>query len=65
MLSRNNRLGEVSIRRGICQGEPLPSFLFVVALIPVIKIVRILEQGYLFGKGKERLKRLLFMGDLW
>ena len=65
MLSRNNRLGEVSIRRGICQGEPLSSFLFVVALIPVIKIVRILEQGYLFGKGKEKLKRLLFMGDLW
>ena len=65
MLSRNNRLGEVSIRRGICQGEPLSSFLFVVALIPVIKIVRILEQGYLFGKGKERLKRQLFMGDLW
>ena len=65
MLPRNNRLGEVNIRRGICQGEPLSLFLFVVALIPVIKIVRILEQGYLFGKGKEKLNRLLFMGDLW
>ena len=40
-------------------------FLFVVVLIPVIKIVRTLEQGYLFGKEKEKLNHLLFMGDLW
>ena len=38
--------------------------LFVVALIPVTIILRTLKQGYSFGKGKERLNHLLFMGNL-
>ena len=36
----------------------------MVALIPVTIILRILKQGYSFGKGKEMLNHLLFMDDL-
>ena len=52
------------MRRGIFPVDSLSPFLFVVALIPVAIILRKLEQVYLFGKGKERLNRLLFMDDL-
>ena len=64
MFSGKNKLGEVNIRRGICQGDSLSPLLFVVALIPVTIILRTLNQGYSLGKGKERLKHLLFMDDL-
>ena len=38
--------------------------LFVIALILVTIILRILKQGYSFGKGKERLNHLLFMENV-
>ena len=38
--------------------------LIVIALILVTIILRILKQGYSFGKGKERLNHLLLMDDL-
>ena len=46
------------------QGDSLSPLLFVIALILVTIILRILKQGYSFGKGKERLNHLLFMDDL-
>ena len=64
MFSGKNKLGEVNIRRDICQGDSLSPLLFVVALIPVTIILRALNQGYSLGKGKERLNHLLFMDDL-
>ena len=36
----------------------------IQAGLPVTIIFRTLKQGYSFGKGKERLNRLLFMDDL-
>ena len=58
LLSEKNKLGKVNIRQGIFQGDSLPPILFVVALIPVTIILRTLEQGHSFGKGKERLNHL-------
>ena len=46
------------------QGDSLSPLLFVIALILVTIILRILKQGYSFGKGNERLNHLLFMDDL-
>ena len=64
LFSGKNKLGKVNIRRGIFQGDSLSPLLFVVALIPVIIILRALKQGYSFGKGKERLNHLSFIYDL-
>ena len=64
LFSGKNKLGEVTIRRGIFQGDSLSPLLFVVALIPVTIILRTLKQGYSFGKGKEILNNLLFKDNL-
>ena len=64
LFSGKNRLGNVNIKRGIFQGDPLLPLFFVVALIPVTIILRTLKQGYSFGKGNKRLHHLLFMDDL-
>ena len=39
-------------RPGIFQGDSLSSWLFVIALIPVVIVLRTLKQGYSFGKGE-------------
>ena len=64
LFSWKNKPRKVNIRWGKVQGDSLPPLLFVVALIPGTKILRTLQQGYSFGKGKERLNHLLFMDDL-
>ena len=60
LFSGKNNLGKVNIRRGIFQGDFLLPLLFVVALIPVTIMLRTMEQGYSFGKGKEKLNHLLW-----
>ena len=59
LFSEKNRLWKVN--SSISQGDSLSPLLFVVALVNVAIILRTLEQGYSFGKGKERLNHLLFM----
>ena len=63
-FSGKNKLGKVNVRRGIFQGDFLSPLLFAVALIPATIVLRILKQGYSFGKGKERFNHLLFIDNL-
>ena len=57
-------LGEVSISRGIFQGDSLSPLLLVIALIPLTHILRIAEPTYKFSDDGERINHLLFMDDL-
>ena len=64
LFSGKNKRGKVIIGWGTFQGDSLSLLLFVVALIPVKITLRTMKQRYSFGKGKEGLNYLLFMGDL-
>ena len=54
---------EINIRRGILQGDCLFQILFVLALIPLSKILRKLNMGYGLGKDREILNHLLLMDN--
>ena len=57
-------LGEVTIKRGVFQGDTLSPLLFVVALIPLTHILRKSKVGYEFSKIGEKVNHLVFMDDL-
>ena len=54
-------LGEVSIKRGIFQGDALSPLLFVIALIPLTSVLRNVKAGYSFVSNKEKINHLLFI----
>lgn len=64
LYSGNTHLGDVSIKRGIFQGDSFSPLLFVVALIPISMVLRKVKMGYDLGKNGPRLNHLLFMDDL-
>lgn len=47
-----SQLGGVNIRRATFQSDSLSPLLFVVALIPIMFVLRKMYQRYLFGKEK-------------
>ncbi len=57
-------LGEVNIRRGIFQGDSLSPLLFVLALIPLSKLLNDMKDGYHLGKNRPKVNHLLYMDDL-
>ena len=57
-------LREVSISRGMFQGDSLFPLFFVIALIPLTHILRKAEPTYKFSYDGERINHLLFMDDL-
>ena len=48
LCSGNSELGEVEIKRGIFQEDPLSPLLFVLALIPLSLILRKAKAAYEF-----------------
>ena len=64
LMSNGQNLGDVSIRRGIFQGDSLSPLLFGVCLIPLSVILRKTKGKYQLGKEGESINHLLFMDDL-
>jgi hypothetical protein len=58
-----HEIGKVKIRRGIYQGDSLSPLLFVIALIPLTRILRQHKAGYKIDK-KATVNHLLYMDDL-
>jgi len=64
-LTANGKgLGEVSIRRGIFQGDSLSPLLFIMVMIPLSMLLRRENLGYRFGPDRKLMNHLLFMDDL-
>ena len=64
LTSSGNRLAEVNIRRGIFQGDSLFPLLFIVAMIPMTRVLEKMEVGYQLKKGGSRINHLMFMDDI-
>ena len=64
LTSSGTRLAEVSIRRGIFQGDSLSPQLFIVAMIPMTRVLERMEVGYQLKKGGSRINHLMFMDDI-
>ena len=64
LTANNECLGKVNIRRGIFQGDYLSPLLFVLALFPLLMILRKVSSGYEMTKDGCRINHLLFMDDL-
>lgn len=64
LTSTGVRLAEVNIRRGIFQGDSLSPLLFVVAMIPMTKVLQKMDAGYQLKKGGNRINHLMFMDDI-
>ena len=64
LTANGEELGEVSIRRGIFQGDSLSPLLFIVAMIPLTLLLRREAMGYKLGQEGRKINHLLFMDDL-
>ena len=64
LTSSGTRLAEVNIRRGIYQGDSLSPLLFIVAMIPMTRVLERMEVGYQLKKGGSRINHLMFMDDI-
>ena len=58
------QLGNVSVRRGIFQGDSLSPLLFVICMIPLSLILRKTAAGYSFKGNQLKINHLLYMDDL-
>ena len=60
----NSSLRKVDIKRYIFQGDSLSPLVSVLALIPLILILRKTKAAYEFSGSKEKINHLLFIDDL-
>ena len=64
LCAGNSELGEGDIKWGLFKGNSLSPSVFVLALIPLILILRKAKAAYKFSWTKEKINHLLFMDDL-
>ena len=57
-------LGQVNMKRGICQGDSLSPLLFVLCMIPLTLLLRQTKAGYQFKGRHEKINQLLYIDDL-
>ena len=63
LCAGNSEFKEVDIKRGIFQEDSLSLLVFLLALIPLILILRKTKATYEFSGGKVKINNLLFMDD--
>ena len=64
LVAGSTVLGKVNIRREIFQGDSLSPLLFVLAMLPLTKILQKHRAGYIVKGEGIKVNHLLFMDDL-
>ena len=64
LISGEESLGEVNIRRGIFPGDSLWPLLFFVCLLSLTHVLKDAAPGYHFTSNGQKINYLLFMDDL-
>ena len=64
LCAGNSEFKEVDIKRGIFQEDSLSPLVFLLALIPLILILRKTKATYEFSGGKVKINNPIFMDDL-
>ena len=64
LTSSGTMLAEVSIRRGIFQGDSQSPLLFRVAIIPMARVLERMEIGYQLKNRDSRIEHLMIMDDI-
>ena len=64
LSSGKETLAQDNIRRGIFQGDSFSPLLFVIALIPLTRILRKCKYGYNFSRTKDKINHLPYMDNL-
>jgi hypothetical protein len=64
LTSCGEALGNVSIRRGIFQGDALSPLLFIMAMAPISSRLNLMKKGYEMERGERMISHLLYMDDI-
>ena len=64
LTSSGTRLAAVNIRRGIFQGDLIYPLLFIVAMIPMTRVLEGMEVGYQLKEEDSKINHLMFMDDI-
>ena len=57
-------LAEVKIQIGIFQRDAVSQLLFVIAMMPLNRMLKKFSAGYKLSKSLEKIKHLMYMGDI-
>ena len=57
-------LAEAKIRRGIFQGDALSPLLFIMAMMPLNRILRKCTAGYKLSRSQKKTNHLMYIDDI-
>ena len=64
LTARGRSLAEITIQRGIFQGDVLSPLLFIIAMMPFHRILRKCTAGYKLSRSQEKINNLMCMDDI-
>ena len=64
LTARGRSLAETKIQIGIFQGDALSSLEFIIAMMPLNRIIRKCIAGYKLSGSQEKINHLMYMDDI-
>ena len=64
LTAGGRRLVKAKIKRGIFQGDAQSPLLFIIAMMPLNRILRKCTAGYKLSRSQEKVNHLMYMDDI-